>query len=92
MRTTYRLTAEAAAKQAKLAALLDELGLSIDEAHALMLAEGFAEELNEAQDDEALDDAESFVQGFLDDWAEDGHEAWRDVLCHLPATLTTETA
>lgn len=79
---TIRLTPDAAAKLAALNAALAALGLTPRAALALTLAEDVA---TDANDNEYGDGT---VDGVLSSWQEDGHEAWADVLCEVPAFLT----
>lgn len=75
---TYALTPAAAAKAAALRALLAELSLTADQAHALLLAEDVA-----LQAEEDGTDARTVVEA----WAEDGREAWADVLREVATFL-----
>lgn len=70
-------TPEATAKATALRALLAELDLTPSQAHALLIAEEIAEE---AQDGITLQDV-------LEARAEDGREAWADVLCWVTTFL-----
>lgn len=85
---TYRLTDDAEHKLAILGAALDELGLTIEQAHALSLAASMAEECNESNEGEGRDSLTP--DDIVERWAEDGREAWADVLCEAPAFLTEE--
>ena len=81
--TAYRLTNEAQTKHDRLTALLADLGLTPNQALALLLAPDMAEHLAEKQDDTTPEDV-------VDAWCEDGHQAWADVLCEAPAFLTNK--
>lgn len=72
------LTPRAQAQYAALTALLAELSLTPDQAHALLLAPGFAEEAQTTSVDEEVR---------LSWWQEDGHSAWADVICEIPGFL-----
>jgi hypothetical protein len=74
-----KLTNEARETLANLNAALDALGLTTDQAHALLLAEAAAEATNESEDGDL-----SFV---LSVWQEDAHCAWADVLAEVGAFL-----
>lgn len=85
----FRLSPDAADKHARLSALLAELSLSADQAHALLLAPDLAEDASDpdfANEDGSAPDLE-FI---LEVWGEGSHEAWRDVLCEIPAFLTAD--
>lgn len=78
---TFRLSPEAQTQHDRLSALLAELGLSPDQAHALLLAPLVCDDLAEREDATIPEDV-------LDAWGEDGHEAWHDVLREIPAFVT----
>lgn len=78
-----RLTDDATAKLAKLEALLTELDLDRTQAFALLWATQIAEEVN---------DPDAFEQGkpeqtlteCIENWQENAHAVWEDVLEALP--------
>lgn len=76
----FRVRADAAAKLAVLRAVLADLDLTADAAHALLLADECVNRLCEEARTEGSADLEEELRA----WQEDGHEAWADVLCFLP--------
>lgn len=81
--TQYTLTPEARAKLTRLQDMLLELGLDMDQAHALTMAESFVEQLNEN------DDPNTPIQE-ADFWANeyDATPFWADVVNCLPGFVT----
>lgn len=84
-RTQITLSPDAADKAAKLSALLAELGLSADQAHALLLASDLADQANEDTDSE---DDDTAISRALSEWQEEGSGVWEDVLFEIPAFLS----
>jgi hypothetical protein len=95
MAREIRLTTEAAAKLERLKAVYSELGLSPDQALALTLAEGLAEQLTVDQPfDVSEDDTYDLTveaEGMLGGWLEDSRESWRDVLSEVAQYLTDKS-
>lgn len=78
---TYHLTPEATLKIRALNAALAELGLEINTAYSLALAQKVA--------DKACEDREQ-VDEMLDAWAEDILEKQHDILCCVDEFLTED--
>lgn len=92
MTREVRLTPDAAAKLVRLEQALEDLGITPDQARALLLAQSVAEDLTEILEasPESPFDVQQEARGLMVEWQEDGREAWADVLQEVPQFLDNE--